>query len=71
MKKRDRVLDADADDRNQCIICCERIKCVVFNPCGHIESCAKCALGLVKPGGVAIECLICKARVCAVAFARV
>lgn len=71
MKTRDRVLDADADERVQCIICCARFKCVALDPCGHVEMCAECALTLVTTSGSAVKCPICKVAVRNVAFARV
>lgn len=69
MRERDRTLDDDAEDRVQCIICCERQKCVALVPCGHVEVCVACALELVK--GSELECPVCKEEVEKVAFARV
>lgn len=70
MLDRDRTLDTDSEDRVQCVVCFDRIKCIALDPCGHVETCAECTLALVKDDKV-IECPICKEKVNKVAFARV
>ena len=70
MLARDRTLAADSEDRVQCVVCFDRIKCIALDPCGHVETCAECTLALVKDDKV-IECPICKEKVNKVAFARV
>ena len=70
MLDRDKLAD-ESEERVKCVICCERIKCVAFDPCGHVESCVACTLKLVKPGGQELECPVCKVKVGGAAFARV
>lgn len=43
-------------ERQQCIVCMERDKCVVFNPCGHIVSCLECSNKLT-------QCPNCRANI--------
>jgi hypothetical protein len=66
----DRKLDDDAEERVQCVICFDRVKCIALDPCGHVETCARCTLELVKDDKE-IECPICKEKAGKVAFARV
>ena len=33
----------EAQDRNECIVCMERPRAVVFQPCNHCVVCATCA----------------------------
>ena len=33
----------EAQDRNECIVCMERPRAVVFRPCEHFLVCATCA----------------------------
>jgi hypothetical protein len=61
----------EEDDDKQCIVCCEQKKCVALIPCGHTETCVKCALELVKDGGVNLTCTVCSGETKTVAFVRI
>ncbi len=62
---------ADDEDDNQCIVCCDRKKCVAFHPCGHVVTCGQCAIGLLKGYGMeTLTCPVCNAEIRHAAFAR-
>ncbi len=70
IKGKDRPADDDDEDV-QCLVCCDRKKCVALHPCGHIVTCGECAIGLLKGyGSETLTCPVCKAEIKQVAFAR-
>ena len=46
----------EAQDRNECVVCMERPRAVVFLPCEHCAVCASCAAALQ-------ECPNCRATI--------
>lgn len=55
--------DASAEDRLQCVICCDRERAVLFRPCTHLVACKECSRG--SPSAPMRHCPICRSAITA------
>jgi hypothetical protein len=59
-------LEVKADEKtdseeNQCTICVEHKKCILYGPCNHVASCNTCAQQILKMSKK--ECPLCRAKI--------